>query len=187
LEVGGDVQRIKKALQDKRGASFPLIVAITLALALIFCGVSEYFRLMIIAQGVRDAMQAAVISTVNDNYDDVYHGVREGYSGAYQPIAGDFEESLDYGDIYDRIDRILGLTGSGGYHNKSSADGGLEFRVWNLSVDIRNAPLASGDQAPARFEADSIIMLEVPVSFAGKRLPPMQIRVKNTAGFIPTF
>ena len=60
-------------------------------------------------------MQEAVISTVNDNYDDVYHGVREGYSGAYQPLAGDFEESLDYGDIYGRLDDILGLTYRGGY------------------------------------------------------------------------
>jgi len=65
------MQKIKKVLSDKSGASFPLIVAVTLALLLIFCGVSEYFRLMIIAQGVRDTMQAAVISTVNDNYDDV--------------------------------------------------------------------------------------------------------------------
>ena len=40
---------------------------------------------------------------------DRYHGVREGYSGAYQPLAGYFEESLDYGDIYGRLDDILGL------------------------------------------------------------------------------
>lgn len=181
------MQRIKKILLNKRGTSFPLIIAVTLALTIIFCGISEYFRLMIVAQGVRDALQAAVISTVNDNYDDVYHGVREGYSGAYQPIADDFEESLDYGDIYDRLDSILGLTYSGGYHEKRTSDSKLEFKVWNLSVDIRNAPFASGDQAAARFEADSTIMLEVPVSFGGKLLPPMRINVKNTAGYIPKF
>ena len=67
-------------------------------------------------------MQEAVISTVNDNYDDVYHGVREGYSGAYQPLAGDFEESLDYGDIYGRLDDILGLTYRGGYHTQYTED-----------------------------------------------------------------
>ncbi len=181
------MQRIKKILLNKRGTSFPLIIAITLALTIIFCGISEYFRLMIVAQGVRDALQAAVISTVNDNYDDVYHGVREGYSGAYQPIADDFGESLDYGDIYDRLDSILGLTYSGGYHEKRTSDSKLEFKVWNLSVDIRNAPFASGDQTAARFEADSTIMLEVPVSFGGKLLPPMRINVKNTAGYIPKF
>jgi hypothetical protein len=181
------MQKIKKILSDKRGSSFPLIVAITLALSLIFCGISEYFRLMVVAQGVRDAVQAAVISTINDNYDNVYHGVREGYSGAYQPMAGDFEESLDYGNIYNRLDSILGLKSSAGYHEKRTSANNLEFKVWNLSVNIRNAPLAAGDQASARFEADCVIMLEVPVSFGGKLLPSMRIKVKTTAGYIPRF
>ena len=111
--------------------------------------------------GGRDAVQEAVISTVNDNYDDVYHGVREGYSGAYQPLAGDFEESLDYGDIYGRLDDILGLTYRGGYHTQYTEDGGMEFRVWGLDVEIRNAPFASGDSAGDRFVADCEIELEV--------------------------
>ena len=179
--------KIKQILRGKGGAGFPLIIAITLSLVIIFTGISEYFRLMIIAQGVRDAVQAAVISTVVENYDDVYHGVREGYSGAYQPYAGDFEESLDYGDIYDRLDGILGLSYNSGYHEKRTPDGKLEFKVWNLEVDIRNAPFASGDQASARFEADSTIILEVPVSFSGKLLPPVQIKVKTSAGYTPRF
>lgn len=104
------MSRFKQAIRDRRGISFPLIIAVTLSLVILLCGVSEYLRLLIVAQGVRDAVQEAVISTVNDNYDDVYHGVREGYSGAYQPMAGDFEESLDYGDIYGRLDALLNLT-----------------------------------------------------------------------------
>ena len=181
------IKNFTRILKDKKGSSFPFIIAITLSLVIIFCGISEYFRLVIVAQGVRDAVQTVVISTVNDNYDDVYHGVREGYSGAYQPIAEDFEESLDYGDIYDRLDGILGLSYSGGYHEKRTSDSKLEFRVWGLSVDIRNAPFASGDQSSARFEADSTIMLEVPVSFGGKLLPPMRIKVKTSAGYTPRF
>ena len=181
------IKNLTRILKDKKASSFPFIIAITLSLVIIFCGISEYFRLVIVAQGVRDAVQTAVISTVNDNYDDVYHGVREGYSGAYQPIAEDFEESLDYGDIYDRLDGILGLSYSGGYHEKRTSDSKLEFCVWGLSVDIRNAPFASGDQNSARFEADSTIMLEVPVSFGGKLLPPMRIKVKTSAGYTPRF
>ena len=40
----------------------------------------------------------------------------------YQPMADDFEESLDYGDIYDKMDTILGLTVENGYHVKSASD-----------------------------------------------------------------
>lgn len=72
------MEKIKRILKDKSGSGFPLIIAVTLSLVIVFTGISEYFRLMIVAQGVRDAVQTAVISTVNDNYDDVYHGVREG-------------------------------------------------------------------------------------------------------------
>mgnify|MGYP000467714686 CR=1 FL=1 len=59
-----------------------MILAIVLVLLMLFCAIAEFSRLWIIAQGVKEAAQQAVISTVNDNYDDVYHGVREGYSGA---------------------------------------------------------------------------------------------------------
>ena len=180
-------KRIKAVLKDKSAASFPLIVAITLSLVILFAGISEYLRLLIIAQGVRDAVQSAVISTVVENYDDVYHGVREGYSGGYQPMAGDFDESLDYGDIYERLDDILGLSHASFYHEKRTPSGKLEFKVWNLDVDIRNAPFAEGDHAAARFEADACIMLEVPVSFGGKLLPPMQIKIKASAGYTPVF
>lgn len=179
--------KIISSLKDKSGSSMPLAVAITLSLVIIFSGVSEYLRLLIIAQGVRDAVQAAIISTVVENYDDVYHGVREGYSGGYQPIAGNFNESLDYGDIYDRLDDILSLSTNGSYHEKKTSEGKLEFRIWNLSVDIRNAPLAAGDNPSARFEADAAITLEVPVSFGGKLLPPMRIRLKTSAGYTPKF
>jgi hypothetical protein len=56
-----------------------------------------------------------------------------------------------------------------------------------LNVDIQNAPLASGDINQQRFKVDSSIMLEVPVSFGGKLLPPMIIKVKNSAGYTPKF
>ena len=177
------MNRLRQILKDRRGVAFPLIIAIVLVLVMLMCCISEYFRLLIVAQGVRDAVQEAVISTVNDNYDDVYHGVREGYSGAYQPLAGDFEESLDYGDIYGRLDDILGLTYRGGYHTQYTEDGGMEFRVWGLDVEIRNAPFASGDSAGDRFVADCEIELEVPVSFGGELLPPMRMTVKVSAGY----
>ncbi|HCA28669.1 MAG TPA: hypothetical protein DEP23_03355, partial [Ruminococcaceae bacterium] len=63
------VKRILK--KGARGDGFPLTIAVTLCILLIFCVISEYFRVSIIAQGVRDAVQQSVIATINDNYDDV--------------------------------------------------------------------------------------------------------------------
>jgi len=175
-------------LKDKKGTAFPLVIAVTLALVIIFCGISEYIRLVIIAQGVRDAVQSAVISTVNDSYDNVYHGVREGYAGAYVPSANDFEESLDYGDVYGRLDDLLGLQSSGGYHVKYAAGDAVEFKLSGLSVDLDNMPLAPGSPDNAHgFLADATIRLEVPVRFGGKLLPPMRINLRVQAKYMPLF
>ena len=50
-----------------------MVIAVTLCLLMLFMVIAEYFRVNIIVQGVRDAVQQAVIATVNENYDDVYH------------------------------------------------------------------------------------------------------------------
>ncbi|HCC01228.1 MAG TPA: hypothetical protein DHW78_06640 [Ruminococcaceae bacterium] len=178
---------LKQTLKDKRGTSFPLIVAVALALIIILCGVSEYMRLMIIASGVRDAVQSAVISTVNDNYNGVYQGVREGYSGGYKPNGSSWNESINYGDVYTRLDKALGLRDESGYHVKYAGQT-VEFRLSGLSVNIRNAPLAPSDSKNTRtFLADTSILLEVPVSFGGKSLPPMRVNLRVQAKYMPVF
>lgn len=65
-------KRMKEILRDRRASSFPMTIGIVLSLIILMCGISEYFRLQIIAAGVREAVEDAVISTVNDNYAGVY-------------------------------------------------------------------------------------------------------------------
>lgn len=179
--------RINKILRDKRGVSFPLTVAITLALLIILCGVTEYFRLNIIASGVKEALQDAIIVTVNDNYADVYHGVREGYSGGYQPDGESFSYSVNTGDIYSYMDSTLGTEDTGGGHIKT-AGGVTEYSLSGLDVTVRNAPLApSSPQNAQRFEADATIWLEAPVQFGGKQITTMRIKLKVQAGYTEVF
>ena len=77
------LKKLKRILKEKRAASFPMTIGVVLALIILLCGISEYFRLQVIAAGVRAAVEDAIISTVTDNYAGVYHGAREGYSGSY--------------------------------------------------------------------------------------------------------
>lgn len=171
-------------LRGKRGDGFPLTIAITLCLLLIFCVISEYFRVTIIAQGVRDAVQQSVISTINDNFDDVYHSVREGYAAGYFPTDDDWEESLDTGNIYAQLALTLGLTATGdGY--ASYAGDELEYTISDLTVTLSNNGLASGESEG--YLADTTLVLEVPSSFAGKVLPPVRMLLRVQAKYIPKF
>lgn len=179
--------KLKRILRDNKGVSFPLTVAITLALLIILCGVTEYFRLNIIASGVKEALQDAIIVTVNDNYADVYHGVREGYSGGYQPNGESFSYSVNTGDIYSYMDSTLGTEEIGGRHIKT-VGGVTEYSLSGLDVTVRNAPLApSSPQNAQRFEADATIWLEAPVQFGGKQITTMRIQLKVQAGYTEVF
>ena len=120
-------------------------------------------------------------------YADVYHGVREGYSGGYQPDGSSFYYSVNTGDIYSYMDSVLGTEEISGSHVKYSGDA-LEYKLSGLDVTIRNAPLApSSPRNVQRFEADATIWLEVPVYFGGKQLPSMKIKLKVQAGYTEVF
>lgn len=184
-------EKIRQIIKDRRGVSFPLVIGVTLALVILLCGLSEYFRLQIIAAGVKEAVEDAIISTVNDNYAGVYHGVREGYSGGYLPD-GDtgWETAVSESDIYTYLDSTIGTESRGGRHIKyvGVSGGAMEFAVDSLTVTIRNAPLAPSDpQNAQRFEADAVIRLEAPVRFGGRLLPSMHITLKVQAGYIEVF
>ena len=166
------MRKLKECFRDESGVSFPLVIAVTLSLLLILCGVMEYLRLNLMAAGVKEA---------------VYHGVREGYSGGYTSDGSGFEATVDDGDIYYELDRVLGTHSEGGAHVKY-AEGVLEYKITDLQVTIRNAPLAPSDPRNAqRFEADAMVTLEVPVRFAGKVFPSLRMRLKVQAGYIEVF
>lgn len=181
------MKAIKRVWNNKQGAGFPLIIAVSLVLVLLLCGIAEYVRLLIIAQGVRDAVQSAVIALVNDNYDEVYHGVREGYSGAYRPESGGFQPQVDQGDVLARLDQQLGLRQVGNEHVKYTGER-VEYRLSGLSVNIRNAPLAPAQpENAAPFLAEILLRLQAPVSFGNRVLSPMTMILKVQARYMPRF
>ena len=177
--------RLKRILKDKEGLSTPLFVALILVFLLIICAASEYFRLITIAQGVRDALQSSVISVSTGNYDDTYPALREGYSGGYTYFDDSWDESLDYGDIYDHLDTLLGLRQQSGWHIKEQG-GAYEFRIRSLDVEIINTPFTPGNTND-NFEADASVWLEVPLSFGWGHLPPLTMEVRTRAGYHPKF
>lgn len=177
--------RIRNILKSKKGNSTPLTIALILCLLVICCGIAEFFRLSIIVSGVRDGLQQAVITVSTTNYDEVYNGLREGYSGGYTLYGDDWEESLDYDNVYYRMDHLLGTTAQGGYHVKVMRNG-YEYRYYGLSIEILNAPFTPGN-ADDNFEADASIQLEIPLSFGFELLPPLKMEVRTKAAYMPKF
>lgn len=177
-------KKMTELIADKKGNMVPLVITVTILLLLLTLVVTEYMRLMITAAGVKDAMESAIISTVNDNYNEVYHSVREGYAAGYEPENDTFVASIDYGDIYGRLCFLLGLEEDGNGYVRYNNSGEKEYRLSNLSVHLPNTSLRGGG---GTYYADASIKLNVPVRFAGKILPDMVITIKARAAYTEKF
>lgn len=181
------VRKIQKLLRSKNGyTSSPLVVAILLGSLMFFVVLWQIIRLITIAAGVQDAVQSAVISTSVGNYSNVYDGVREGYSGGYRFSGNSWKSAISTGNVYGRLDQLLGLQSSGGKHVKANSDG-TEYTVYGLSVNVDNAEFAPSSGEIQQFSATSYITLEVPLSFCGDILPPMKIRLCVKSKYTPKF
>ena len=181
------IKKITKLLRSRKAySSAPLAVVIALAGMMFFVVLWQIVRLVTISAGVKDAVQSAVISTSVGNYSNVYDGVREGYSGGYRFSGNSWSAAVSTGDVYGRLDQLLGLQSSGGKHIKTNSDG-VEYSVYGLSVNVDNAQFAPTSGDIPQFSATSYISLEVPLSFCGDVLPPMKIQLCVKSKYTPKF
>ncbi|WP_353852754.1 hypothetical protein [Dehalobacter restrictus] len=179
--------KLRKIVSDKSGSSAPLTVAIVLAVMILSCTVFEYMRLMVIASGVRDAVQAAMVDVATGNWDDAYNGLREGYSGGYTLSGADWVVKMDTGDVYSRLESTLGVKKEGGKYVKYTGPD-VEYTLSGLSVSMQNAPLApSNVSGISQLSATGTVDMEVPLSFGWGHLPPLKITMKLKGGFTPKF
>lgn len=181
------MRKIQKLLHSKKAySSAPLAVVIALAVMMFFIVLWQIIRLITISAGVKDAVQSAVISTSVGNYSNVYDGVREGYSGGYRYSGNSWKTAISTGDIYGRLDELLGLKNTGGKHAKISSNS-VEYSVYGLSVNVDNAQFAPNSNEIQQFCATSFLTLEVPLSFCGNFLPPMKVELCVKSKFTPKF
>ena len=178
---------ICRLLRSKKGfSSAPWAVILTLVSLMLFVVLWQFARLVTISAGVKDAVQSAVISASVGNYANVYDGIREGYSGGYKYSGSSWKTSVSTGDIYGRLDNLLGLKTINGKHVKLNSDG-TEYSIYNLRGYVDNAEFAPNSSAVKQFSATSDITLEVPLSFCGEVLPPMKIRLSVRSKYMPKF
>lgn len=180
------MKKIAQILKERSGASWLLGSFIAFGLLVISLICLEYAHLNVVSLGIRDAVQNATTAACTENYDKVYNGIREGYSGGYKLTNGSWSEDIDTGDVYSKLDSILGTRAEGNEHVKY--DGSNEaYSISDLSVQMTNTPLAPGDPEQAnKFTGIAYITLSVPMGF-NWGVPPMQVRLKVIAGYTPKF
>ena len=181
------MNRLKTVLKDRSGQSTPMILAVVVCCLILACVVFEYMRLMIVAQGVRDSVQSAIVAVATENWDEAYPGLREGYSGGYQLSGSSWTKNVTTGNVYDRLQQVLGLVYEDGRYLKYAGPD-LEYRFYDLRMELENAPFApSAPEGITQLNVTGTVTVEVPLSFGFGHLPPMQITMKLNAKYVPRF
>ena len=179
------MKKIREVLKSKSGQGVPMILAVVLCCLILACVTFEYMRLMIVAQGVRDSVQSAIVDVATENWDEAYAGLREGYSGGYQLAGSSWSQNVTSGNVYARLQNVLGVEYKDGQYVKYSGED-LEYRLYDLHLEVENAPLApSVPDGITQLNVTGTITVDVPLSFGFGHLPPMQITMKLNAKYVP--
>lgn len=179
--------KVKYILKDKSGKGFPLILAVVLCCLILSTVVFEYMRLNIIARGVRDTVQSAIIDVATENWAVAYPGLREGYSGGYQLSGASWQHNINNGNVYGRVSSVLGLTYESGRYVKY-AGGQIEYALSGLTLNVQNAPLApSNIYGITQLNVTGTIVVQVPLSFGWGHLPMMEITMQLKSKYVPKF
>ena len=183
----------RNIIKDKSGAGNELYTVIFfLVFFIIALFVIEYARALIIAKGIRDAAQTAVITAATDNWDNTFKARREGYSGAWhkrwnQDEAAAFTERIGRHDIASIMNGIIGSSDAGGFNQKRDSDGRIEFRYRVTDVIWRHQGLRPGDPLSMNFEATVYIHIQIPWGFNWDDRTPIDMNIRVKAVYMPKF
>ena len=181
------MNRAIQIVKDKSGSGAPLILAVVLATILISTVVFEYMRLLIVAQGVRDSVQSAIIDVATENWDEAYPALREGYAGGYKLSDSTWYQNITTGNVYGRLKSVLGLKRENRKYVKYSGEN-VEYTLSGLSLTIANAPFAPSDtNEVTQLNVTGTITVEVPLSFGWENGTPMKMTLKLKATYTPKF
>lgn len=180
------MKKIVQILKERSGSSLILGGFIILCMFATILLIIEKGHLQILDKGVRDALQNAATVTCTENYNKIYNGIREGYSGDYKLTNGSWSEDIDTGDIYSKLDSILGTRSEGDRHVKY--DGcKVAYSISDLSVQMTNTPFAPDDpHNEKKFTCIAHATLSVTTGF-NWGVPPMQVPITVVAGYSPKF
>jgi len=161
----------RSILKDKSGTGNELYTIIFfLFFFILILFIFEYVRALIIAQGVRDAAQAAIITAATENWDSTYKGRRDGYSGAWHKSRGAdettaFIEMIYKEDIAIIMNRIIGASDIGSFNQKWGTNGKVEFRYRITNIVWEHQELKPRDPLSKHFKATATIDLKIPWGF----------------------
>ncbi len=185
------VPKLINKIKTKDGSGIIDGVIILLFCMLLLSIAFEYLKVQIIAYGIRDNFERAVLTVASENYNEVYAGFREiEYTGGvYEggPAGGGNIEEIpewlplnDYGNVIDELQELLNLEQTEDETYVSEND---NYVVDNMIVEVRDYSSDAG----GRYEIRGVIRLHVPLYFVKIKITDIELPIKIKTAYTPKY
>ena len=147
--------------------------------------IMETLRVTTIIFEVKDAMNECCVYVLNENYDDIYKSIRDGYTGAYRTDGrSSFSDYRDYADIVSRLVDILAVETDGETYVKPNDDTGHEYyKFYDVSVTLTNTGLRRQQRM---YYIDMYLKLDVPMQLSKINFP-LTINLHSSSIWTPKY
>ena len=147
--------------------------------------VMESLRVTSIIFKVKDAMNESTVYILNENYDDIYKSIRDGYTGAYKTNdKNNFSDYRDYADVVSRLVDILAVETDGSNFVKVDEDTDYEYyKFYDVSIKLTNTGLKRQDK---KYFVDMYLKLDVPMQFSKINFP-LTLNLHSSAIWYPKY
>lgn len=142
------LEKVKSKLKEEKGASmtimnwsFILVLFLIIIIAATLCTI---YTLQIQS---RSLIEEATVSTIQNNYANVYHTSRESYSGGYLPNDTNFSESViaTNDNVYNTLVENMGFVElDNKTYAKLGSNDNVLYKIKDINLSIKNENIRSG-------------------------------------------
>lgn len=174
--------RMVRVLKSRRGTAFPYAVMVVMGVLLIVAVTVQIGTLYLVTAGVRNEVQADLISDAQDNYTSVYYGNRESITAGYTPDgSGDWTDTTDTDEFIADLQQNLGLDNA---LEKVDSGGNIHYQITDIQISESNPDVGG---TSSHYQECATYTLKIPVMLAGNMLPPFSINQTVKAGDVDKF
>lgn len=171
--------KLIKFIKNKNGQHSGGIYIYSIVIMYVFIILSilygKIYTIYTIGMRVKETMKEACIYVMTSNWDELFHGIKEGYAGAYN-FEG--EELIDADRVYDIMQKELETEKfEGQYVKYGNSLNEIIFKYYDIDMKINNTGFKNVDDS---YNIDLKLTFEAPIELIKIKFP-IKIDLKNNA------
>ena len=181
---------IKTIINNKKANGYIISCVVILILSMIGLTMFEFSRNKMTTSSVRDGLESIATNICTDNADSIYPSQREGYFTSNVLINDRWQPKIDKSNLDKFMRETLATRKEGASYVKRNNEGGIDFKLSNVNIDIINPNLAPNNYEKNKltFRVQITADLEINKMFnIVSNSKNIKLKVGSQVGYIPKF